>query len=78
LLREKEENKSNSKLTDILTLEGEVMTKIEELNPNYKTALACLRYALMCLDKEDVSHARHAVRDALFRMGFKDSDVYPL
>jgi len=54
------------------------MTKIEDLNPNYKTALACLRYALMCLDKNDVSHARHAIRDALFRMGFKDSDVYPL
>jgi len=55
-----------------------MMTKIEELHPNYETALACLRYALMCLDKNDASHARHAIRDALFRMGFKDSDVYPL
>lgn len=54
------------------------MAKIEDLNPNYKTALACLRYALMCLEKKNVSHAKHAVRDALFRMGFKDSDVYPL
>jgi len=59
-------------------LGGEMVTKIEELNPNYKTALACLRYALMCLEKGDNSHAKHAVRDALFRMGFKDSDVYPL
>ena len=54
------------------------MARIEELNPNYKTALACLRYALMRLEKNDVSHAKHAIRDALFRMGFKDSDVYPL
>ncbi len=55
-----------------------MLTKIEELDPNYKTALGCLRYALMCLEKNDVSHAKHAVRDALFRIGFKDSDVYPL
>ena len=54
------------------------MARIEELNPNYKTALACLRYALMCLEKNDTSHAKHAIRDAWFRMGFKDSDVYPL
>jgi len=53
-------------------------TKIEDLNPNYKTALGCLRYALMCLEKNEVSHAKHAIRDALFRLGFKDSDVYPL
>jgi hypothetical protein len=53
-------------------------TKIEDLNPNYKTALGCFRYALICLEKNEVAHAKHAIRDALFRLGFKDSDVYPL
>lgn len=32
----------------------------------------------MCLEKNDVSHAKHAIRDTLFRMDFEDSDVYPL
>ncbi len=54
------------------------MTKIEELNPNYEDVLGCLRYALMCLEDNNVSNAKHAVRDALNRLGFKDSDVYPL
>jgi hypothetical protein len=52
-------------------------TKIEDLNPNYKTALGCSRYALSCLEK-NASHAKHAVRYALFRIGFKDSEIYPL
>jgi hypothetical protein len=49
--------------------------KIEDLNPHYQTVLDCLRYALMCLDKEDTGHARHAIRDALYRLGFREDDL---
>jgi hypothetical protein len=55
-----------------------IVTKIEELIPRYKTPLSSLKYALLCLEKKDVGQARHAIRGALYLLGFNESDVYPL
>ena len=49
--------------------------KIEDLNPHYQTAMGCLRYALNCLDKNDVSSAKHAIKDSLRRLGFTQEAV---
>ncbi len=54
------------------------MVKIEDLETHYKKPQDALRYALMCLEKNDVSHARHGIRDALNLLGCKDVDIYPL
>jgi hypothetical protein len=49
--------------------------KIEDLNPNYETVMGCLQYALKCLEKGDVSSTKHAIKDALRRLGFSQEDV---
>jgi len=64
-------------------------SKMEELNPNYKTAMGSLRYAFRllrdaekCLEDEEnrkakkaIQNARHNFRDALKRLNVKESDI---
>jgi hypothetical protein len=49
--------------------------KIEDLNPNYETVMGSLQYALKCLEKGDTSSAKHAIKDALRRLGFTQEAV---
>jgi hypothetical protein len=49
--------------------------RIEDLNPHYETVMGCLQYALKCLDKGDSSSAKHAIKDALRRLGFTQDAV---
>ena len=49
--------------------------KIEDLNPNYKTVMGCLRYVLKCLGRGDHSGVRHAIKDALRRLGFTQGAI---
>jgi len=49
--------------------------KIEDLNPHYETVMGCLQYALKCLNKGDTSSAKHAIKDALRRLGFTQDAV---
>lgn len=52
--------------------------KIEDIKTNYTEPHKALRYALILLERKDINAAKHAIRDALHLMGYKDSDIYPL
>jgi len=63
--------------------------KIEELNPNYRSAMGSLRYAFRLLKdaeeylgngdskmvKKAIQNARHNFRDALKSLGIREEDI---
>ena len=49
------------------------MSKDLSLDP--QPVLSALHYALMCLEKGDVTGAKHGIHEALFRLGFTEDNL---